>query len=75
MMRKHIIALSSGRGRGQHPGLLLQRFVAHAADGSDRWSTEKRDLLAAAISAAGNPELRAALQIRLRAMGHSRSRS
>jgi CRISPR-associated protein Cmr6 len=59
-MRNSVLALaSSGRSRGQHPGLLLQRFLAHSADGSERWSAEKRDLLIAAIEAAGNSDLRA----------------
>lgn len=34
-----------------HPGLLLQRYVAHPADGSERWSQAKRDIHAAAVSA------------------------
>jgi len=57
-MRDSIIRLSRSRSRGQHPGLLLQRFVAHPADGSERWSKEKRELLTAAIAAAGNADLR-----------------
>jgi len=47
-----------GRFRGQNPGLLLQQFLAHPADGSERWSEEKRKLLDAAIIAAVNPALR-----------------
>lgn len=31
-----------------HPGLLLQRYVAHPADVSEQWSQAKRDILAAA---------------------------
>lgn len=34
-----------------HPGLLLQRYVAHPADGSERWSQAKREIHAAAHSA------------------------
>jgi CRISPR-associated protein Cmr6 len=58
-MRNFILRLSAGRARGQHPGLLLQRFLTHPADGSERWSAEKRDLLTAAIAAAGNSDVRA----------------
>ena len=58
MMRDSIVRLSPERGRGQHPGLLLQRFLAHPADGSERWSAEKRDLLTAARAAAGDRDLR-----------------
>jgi hypothetical protein len=50
-MRDAVVRLSSGRGGGQHPGLLLQRFIAHAADGSERWSAEKRALLSATAGA------------------------
>lgn len=34
-----------------HPGLLLQRYVAHPADGSDNWSRAKRDIHDAARTA------------------------
>lgn len=27
-MRRHIVALAPRRDRGQHPGLLLQRYLA-----------------------------------------------
>ncbi|HVS38761.1 MAG TPA: type III-B CRISPR module RAMP protein Cmr6 [Gemmataceae bacterium] len=69
-MRKSITALANrdqpadrpedrgGRFRGQHAGLLLQRFAVHSADGSEQWSKEKRTILKAAIAAAGDPELR-----------------
>jgi CRISPR-associated protein Cmr6 len=57
-MRNSVVKLSRDRVRGQHPGLLLQRFLTHPADGSERWSAEKRDLLGAAIDSAGNPDLR-----------------
>jgi CRISPR-associated protein Cmr6 len=41
-----------------HPGLLLQRYVSHPADGSERWSAAKREILQAAISAASHAESR-----------------
>jgi CRISPR-associated protein Cmr6 len=39
-------------GLDSHPGLLLQRYVAHPADGSERWSQAKREVHAAARGAA-----------------------
>ena len=56
-MRNSITVLAGVRNRGQHPGLILQRFLAHPADGSEGWSREKRNLLSAAIVAADNPDL------------------
>ena len=47
-MRDAITRLGDLRARGHNPGLLLARFLAHPADGSERWSAEKRDLLRAA---------------------------
>ncbi len=34
-----------------HAGLLLQRYVSHAADGSEQWSRAKREILQAALTA------------------------
>lgn len=44
--------------RGQHPGLLLQRYLCAPATGEQGDPEEKRALLEAAISAAGQAELR-----------------
>src|SRR5581483_9982244 len=44
--------------RGQHPGLLLQRYLCENATGEGCNPEEKRAILQAAISAAGNPEVR-----------------
>jgi CRISPR-associated protein Cmr6 len=41
-----------------HPGLLLQRFVAHPADGSEQWTRAKQAIFQSAIQSAENPELR-----------------
>jgi CRISPR-associated protein Cmr6 len=57
-MRNAITALAGVRDHGQHPGLILQRFLAHPADRSEQWSAEKRAVLTAAAAAAGNPDLR-----------------
>lgn len=57
-MRTVITAIRESRDRGEHPGLLLQRFLAHPADGTERWSAEKRSLLSAAIASAECVELR-----------------
>lgn len=56
-MRERILALRQIRCRGQHPGLLLQRYLAHAADGSEAWSNEKRQLLMDANESAKNTDL------------------
>jgi CRISPR-associated protein Cmr6 len=61
-MRTSIIALASRRGQGQHPGLLLQRFLSASATGEDGNPEEKRDLLNAAIAAAGSADLRTLYQ-------------
>jgi CRISPR-associated protein Cmr6 len=47
------------KGGGQHPGLLLQRYLCENATGEGGNPEEKRAILQAAISAAGNPEVRA----------------
>ncbi|GIW78269.1 MAG: hypothetical protein KatS3mg105_0076 [Gemmatales bacterium] len=44
--------------RGQHPGLLLQRYLCEKAAGDDGNPEEKKAILLAAINAATNPEVR-----------------
>jgi CRISPR-associated protein Cmr6 len=57
-MRTPILALRNGReSRGQHPGLLLQRYLCENATGEGGNPEEKRAILQAAINAAGNPEV------------------
>lgn len=57
-MRTPIIALRSHRAsRGQHAGLLLQRFLCENATGRDGNPEEKRAILMAAVQAAKNPEV------------------
>lgn len=59
-MRTPIIALKSRReNRGQHPGLLLQRYLCENATGDGGKPEEKRAILLAAINAAANEEVRA----------------
>lgn len=41
-----------------HPGLLLQRYLHRSATGDEGKPEEKRDILQAAINAAGNPAVR-----------------
>jgi CRISPR-associated protein Cmr6 len=41
-----------------HVAMLLQRYVAHPADGSEQWSAAKRTILKMAICAADNVETR-----------------
>jgi CRISPR-associated protein Cmr6 len=48
----------SEKGGGQHPGLLLQRYLCENATGEGGNPEEKRAILQAAINAAGNPEVR-----------------
>jgi len=63
-MRSSIIALRSQRAdRGQHPGLLLQRYLCEDATGEDGNREEKRAILQAAINAALNEEVRALYRI------------
>src|SRR5262245_53891523 len=52
MMRDPIIRLAERRQYGQHPGLLLQRYLTRAATGTDGDHEERRALLSAAIQAA-----------------------
>jgi len=59
-MRNAIVALKGKReDRGQHAGLLLQRYLCENATGEDGNPEEKRAILLAAISAAANDEVRA----------------
>lgn len=46
------------RGRGQHPGMLLQRYLCEIAAGDKGNPEEKRAILKAAINAARDPGLR-----------------
>jgi CRISPR-associated protein Cmr6 len=63
-MRSSIIVLRDKRGdRGQHPGLLLQRYLCENAAGEGGNSEEKRAILQAAIHAAVNEEVRALYRI------------
>ena len=58
-MRSPIITLKDKRAdRGQHAGLLLQRYLCENATGDGGDPEEKRSLLHAAISAAANTEVR-----------------
>ncbi len=50
-------------GGGQHPGLLLQRYLCENATGEDGNPKEKRAILQAAINAAVNPEVQALYRI------------
>jgi CRISPR-associated protein Cmr6 len=58
-MRMAIIALRSRREAGQHPGLLLQRYLSENATGEGGNPGEKRAILQAAINAAADEETRA----------------
>ena len=49
--------------RGQHPGLLLQRFLPEPATGENGNPEEKRALLTAAIESAKNSDLRALYRV------------
>lgn len=58
-MRQAIVALRDKRSTiGQHPGLLLHRYLCENATGEGGNPEEKRAILQAAISAAGNSEVR-----------------
>ncbi|MER3442118.1 MAG: type III-B CRISPR module RAMP protein Cmr6 [Gemmataceae bacterium] len=58
IMRKTLVdRLEKVRDKGQHPGLLLQRYLAKPATGEMGDPDEKHRLLAAAIQAAHNSEL------------------
>lgn len=57
-MRAPIIALRNERAkRGQHPGLLLQRYLCENATGDGGNPEEKRAVMQAAINASGNSEV------------------
>lgn len=59
-MRKPIIALKCKRAdRGQHAGLLLQRYLCENATGEGGNPEEKRAILQAGITAATNDDVRA----------------
>ncbi len=63
-MRGPIITLRNKRAdRGQHAGLLLQRYLCENATGDGGNPKEKRSLLDAAINAAVNEEVRALYRI------------
>ena len=56
-MRQPIIALAGRRGQGQHPGLILQRYLTRPVAEKDGGPAEKRALLEAAIQCAQNAAL------------------
>lgn len=63
-MRNSIITLRNQRAdHGQHPGLLLQRYLCENATGEDGNPEEKRAILQAAINSAVNEEVRALYRI------------
>jgi CRISPR-associated protein Cmr6 len=63
-MRPAIIRLRDQRAsKGQHPGLLLQRYLCENATGDNGNPEEKRAILQAAIHAAANPEVRQLYQV------------
>lgn len=55
-MRRAIVDLKSKRNRGQHPGLLLQRYLAEPVTGDGGNPEERRRLLQEAIGAASSME-------------------
>jgi len=58
-MRPAIVRLRDQRAtKGQHPGLLLQRYLCENATGDSGNPEEKRAILLAAINAAANNEVR-----------------
>jgi CRISPR type III-B/RAMP module RAMP protein Cmr6 len=66
-MRTPILALRNRRAtRGQHPGLLLQRYLCENATGEGGNPEEKRAILQAAIDASTNPEVRELYKIAFR---------
>ena len=74
-MRSSIIALRSQRAdRGQHPGLLLQRYLCEHATGDAGNPEEKRAILQAAINAAMNEDVRALYRIAFNRWSASLSR-
>lgn len=62
-MRTPIIALRNSRkDRGQHSGLLLQRYLCEAATGKEGNPGERREILQAAINAAANADVQSLYQ-------------
>jgi CRISPR-associated protein Cmr6 len=57
-MRQHIVKLGDSRDRGQHAGLLLQRYLSENATGDNGKPEEKQRILQAAIKAAADGEVR-----------------
>jgi len=58
-IREKLSSLVPHRGkRDSHPGLLLQRYLHESATGDNGNPEQKRQILDAAINAAGNPEVR-----------------
>jgi len=63
-MRTPILALRNRRAtQGQHPGLLLQRYLCESATGERGNPEEKQAILQAAINAATHPEVMALYQV------------
>lgn len=58
-MRRPIIELAPRRQEGQHPGLMLQRYLTEPVTRKNGDPRERRDLFDAAIRAAGSESLRA----------------
>lgn len=61
-MRNSILQIASRRNRGQHPGLLLQRYLAKDFVGDEGNPEERHVLLKAAIDTARTEPLRAIYQ-------------
>ena len=57
-MRQHIVNLGDSRDRGQHAGLLLQRYRSKYKTDSNDNSEEKANILKAAIDAAADSGVR-----------------
>jgi CRISPR-associated protein Cmr6 len=57
-VRKAIIDLVGDRGRGEHPGLILQKYLTQKSDQAERDHAEKRALIKAAVLASRNESLR-----------------
>src|SRR5262249_28595685 len=56
-MRQPIVALAGRRGKGQHPGLILQRYLTRPVADQDGGPAEKRALLDAAIRSSQDESL------------------
>jgi CRISPR-associated protein Cmr6 len=57
MMRQPIVDLANRRGKSQHPGLILQRYLTKPVAEKEGGPAEKRALLGAAIQAAQGQSL------------------